>query len=456
MRRKMYDQLLAWRNDGSRKAFLLVGARQVGKTYLVRKFAAQEFESFVEVNFLEDKDAAALLQGAVDTDDFVSRLSLLGRGSVIPERTLLFLDEVQAAPDMLTIIKFLVEEGRLAVVASGSMLGTELRGYRSFPVGYVRIERLFPLDFEEFCWAQGVSEGLMGQIRAAYREKTPLDGALHERLMRMFRYYLVVGGMPEVVKLYVDSSFDMAVVREAQEQIVQQYRFDITRYAEARAPQIRAVYDAVSSQLDKENKRFVMKSLGDKAQYARFADDFQWLIDAGVVLPTYVVAEPKSPLMRTRQVNKFKLYSSDTGLLLATYPRQSTLDVVEGASSANFGAVYENAVAQALACVNPRLFYYHNNRKGEVDFLIESREGKVVPIEVKSGKDYKLHTALNNLLGTAEYGIEEALVLSSGNVEKEERCEKTVWYLPLYMAFCIAEETDQGLEGIRLVPPVLS
>ncbi len=453
MRRKMLDVLDRWMRKQPDKAFMLVGARQTGKTYVIRQFAREHFASFAEVNLLDNKSAATLLAGASDTDSFISMLSLVTETSIVPGETLVFLDEIQEAPDLITVVKFLVEDGRYRVVISGSMLGTELKGFRSFPVGYVQIERMFPLDFEEFCWAQHVSQSIVDNMRDAFDSKTPLEESLHSRLIELFRFYVAIGGMPAVVSTYIDSSYDMMSVRSATTQIVEQYRFDITKYAEPRAPQIRRVFDAVPSQLDKENKRFRMDALKDGAVFDRYADDFAWLIDAGVVLPAYQVAEPKHPLARSAKQNRFKLYSSDTGLLLSQYPPQTTLDVIANASSVNFGAVYENAVAQALACQNPNLCYFHNNRKGEVDFIAQLNDGALLPIEVKSGKDYKLHTALNNLLGTPDFGIREACVLSMANIERREREGKPVWYLPLYMSFCIAEQTSGKLEPLRLAPP---
>lgn len=453
LKRKMCGALTDWAVSGSRKAFMLIGARQTGKTYVLREFARKRFASFVEVNLLEDKTAANVLSGARDTEDFVSRLSLVSDARIIPGQTLIFLDEIQEAPDLMTVVKFLVDDGSFAVALSGSMLGTELKGCRSFPVGYVRIERMHPLDFEEFCWSQGVSESIIEGIRAAYRDKVPLDEGLHSRLIDLFRYYVAIGGMPEVVRTYLDSTYDMGAVRDVASQIVEQYKYDISKYARGREPQVRAIYDAVPSQLDKENKRFRMDALKDGASFGRYADDFAWLVDASVVIPTYSVAEPKSPLGRTAQSGRFKLYESDTGLLLSQYAPQTTLDVIADAISVNFGSVYENAVAQALFCENPKLHYFHSSRKGEVDFIVERDDGSLLPIEVKSGKDYKLHTALNNLLGTSDFGIDEACVLSMGNIEHAERKGKPVWYLPLYMAFCIAEQTSGSLDGVRLNPP---
>ena len=236
------------------------------------------------------------------------------------------------------------------------------------------------------------------------------------------------------------------------------YREDIAQYAGNRSLQVKAIYDAIPTQLDKENKRFQLKTLKDGARFERYANGFAWLVAARSVLRTVNVTEPKPMLARTEEQGRFKLYLSDVGMLLASYPAEVAMAAISGERSVNFGSVYENVVAQELAALRSPLRYYHHSRKGEVDFLIETRKGAVLPIEVKSGKDYKFHTAFNSLLGTDEYGIEEAVVLSEANVSQGRRAGKTVHYLPLYMVGLVAAEastpvTDSGaLKGVRLDP----
>ena len=453
--RKMAARLEAWRAaQGERpKAFLLSGARQTGKTFTVREFARQHYANYIEVNFLDNEDAASLLTAAQDSDELVTRLSLLSKQPLDAGRTLVFFDEIQASPDMLTVAKFLVEQDRFDLVLSGSLLGVELRGIRSFPVGYLHEERMYPLDFEEFCWALQVPARVIDEIRAAYRDKRPLEVALHDRLVRLYRLFIVVGGMPEVVQRFIDSKNDLAAVREVQSDIVSQYGADIIRYANGRSLFVEAIYQALPGELAKVNKRFVLGSLKQGATYARFEDDFEWLAGAGVALPTCLATEPSRPLRRSLERRKFKLYSSDVGLLMVRYPNVIAMDVIEGSRSVNFGAVYENAVAQELKSAGYELCYYNNNRKGEVDFLIETGAGSIIPIEVKSGKDYKLHTALNNLLGTQEYAIDEAYVLSEHNVSREERLGKSVYYLPLYMTLCLGSELEVATKPDDFAPP---
>ena len=450
LRRKMYDNLMQWHQEEPRKVLLLLGARQTGKTYLVREFARNNYESFVEVNFLDDEENGRFLAGAKSSEDLVSRLSLVAGGSLRPG-TLVFLDEVQHfGREVVTLSKFLLDDGRFDLVLSGSLLGTVLGGTTSFPVGYARVLRMFPLDFEEFCWAMNVPASILTTVQDCYRSKTPLEESLHNQLTKLFRQYIVVGGMPEAVQKFLDHHRDLGESRTADTDILKQYRYDITKYAEKSKMSILSIFDSIPGQLAKVNKRFALNSVRKDAIYEVLEDDFAWLSQAGIALQTHLVTEPKLPLLRTCIRSKFKLYSSDCGLLLVRYPLASAREVISGSGDANFGAVYENVVAQELACAGFPLFYYNNNRKGEVDFLIETHEGKVVPIEVKSGKDYKRHMALNNLLGTKDYPIDCAYVLSEFNVSQGEREGKPVYYLPLHMTMCLHEERGDDLKGFIL------
>ncbi|MEG2458636.1 MAG: DUF4143 domain-containing protein [Raoultibacter sp.] len=451
LKRKMYKKMSAWKATPKRKVFILMGARQTGKTFLIRAFAKANYPFFVEVNFLEDKKNGAFLSGADGAQELVSRLSLLAEHELEPG-TLVFFDEVQAASDVITLSKFLLDDGRFDLVLSGSLLGTALEGITSFPVGYAHIERMYPLDFEEFCWAFGVPDSIIEEVVAHYNAKTPLEQSLHTRLIALFRRYIAVGGMPEVIQRFIETHLDFGVSRNSALDIVEQYRFDIVKYSLGRKLQIRTIFDAMPAQLAKENKRFMMKSVKNGATYERLNDDFAWLVNAGVALPACIALEPKYPLIRTRVSKKFKLYSSDCGLLLAQYPKAVTMSLIEGDKNVNFGAIYENAVAQELQAAGFDLYYYHHSRKGEMDFLLETDAGSVLPIEVKSGKDYKLHTALNNLLGTEEYGIPFAYVLSEHNVSLGTREGKPVYYLPIYMSLCLALEKTDDLSGIKAAP----
>ena len=431
------------------------GARQIGKTYVIEEFARNEYPDYLKVDFIRDESAADLLASARDSRQLVERLSLLGGKPVVPGQTLVFFDEVQCADNIVVLSKYLIEDGRFDLIMSGSLLGVELSGVKSFPVGFLHVEHMFPLTFEEFCWALGVPEAVLEHVAESCRDRLPLDQAVHERLVDLFRLHLVIGGMPEAVQRYLDGGFDLGAARSVQNDLVMLYREDIAKYAGNRALQVKAIFDALPAQLSKENKRFELKTLRNQARFEQFANDFAWLVDAGAALKTVCVREPKYMLARTEEKARFKLYQSDTGMLMARYPVAVASAALTGSRDVNFGAVYENAVAQELAATGAKLRYFHNNRKGEVDFLLETQEAKVLPIEVKSGKDYKLHTALNNLLGTPDYGIDEAIVLSEANVSAGEREGKRVSYLPLYMVGALAKEAAPTFDKPLIVAPPL-
>ena len=453
LQRAAYDTLCDWKSAGAHKALLIDGARQIGKTYLIEQFGRNEYADFVKADFIADERAADLLGSARDARQVVERLSLLAGRRLIPGQTLVFFDEVQEAPNLVTFSKYLVEDGRFDLVMSGSMLGVELSAVKSFPVGYLHEERLYPLTFQEFCWALGVPNGVLSDIEACCRELRPVDEAVHARLVDLFRLYLVIGGMPEPVQRYLDAGFDLGAAREVHGDLVTLYREDIAKYAGGRALQVKAIFDALPAQLAKENKRFELKTLQHQARFERYANDFAWLVQACAALKTLNVQDPRYPLARTQEESRFKLYQSDVGMLMSRYPIAVASAALTGAKDVNFGAVYENAVAQELLAAGCSLRYYRNNRKGEVDFLVETHDAAVLPIEVKSGKSYKLHTALNNLLGSEEYGIGEAVVLSEANVSVGERAGKRVRYLPLYMIGTVARDASGSPHASRVVAP---
>ena len=387
-----------------------------------------------------------------NTDDFISRVTLLSGKPIAPGKTLVFIDEVQEAPDIMTMAKFLVEDGRCRWAFSGSMLGTQFKGVRSYPVGYVHELRLFPLDFEEFCWAIGVSEGARQTIRDACISEKPIPDYIHDAMMANFRTYTVVGGMPEVVQRFLDTRGDLASVRQLQSELNEQYRRDISKYASGRALQVQSIYDQLPIMLEGENKRFVLNSIDPKAHYDKYQRDFVWLVDAGVALKADIVTEPKSPLLKTARPSQFKLYQSDTGMLMARYPVGVAQAAYLDSKEPNLGGIYENVVAQQLTAQNRQLYYYQTKKRGEVDFVVDGPDGTAVPIEVKSGSYYHAHAALGHVLDTAEYGVRLGIVFSRGNVERSG----AVLYLPLYATWALSDVLgDSCAEGIKLeVKPV--
>ena len=434
LRRKLTRKLEEWKRRGG-GALLVTGARQVGKSYAIREFARSEFESYVEINLFENKRAAAALDEANDVEDFISRLSLFADGPLHPHRTLIFIDEVQERPDIMTMAKFLVEDGRFDYVFSGSMLGTTFRGVRSFPVGYVSEITVRPMDFEEFCWAIGVQDSTLDAIREACVSCTPLPSYVHEAMMANYRTYLVVGGMPEAVQRFLDAGGDLAAVRAVQQDLNRQYRRDITQYAARRALHVREVFDQLPVQLVEGDGRFAVSRLSPGARYERNQQDFLWLVDAGVALKTDCVAEPKSPLKHTAQSPKFKLYQSDVGMLMARYPIGTAQAAYLDDGEPNLGAVYENAAAQELAAHDVPLYYFMLKKQGEIDFMADTDQGNVLPIEIKSGRTYRTHASLDAVLSDRKRDAPRGVVLTRTNVSVEGR----VIYLPHYAAWCVPE-----------------
>lgn len=429
LKRKALTQFETWFKTRTKQALLVTGARQVGKTFLIREFARSHWEHVVEINFLENTDARAAVETATNSTELFMRLTVFANAPLVPGKTVFFLDEIQECKEAVTAIKFLKEREDFDYILSRSMLGVELKGIASAPVGFLSTVKMYPLDFEEYCWANGLDENVINAARCAFEKKQPLDEFVHKRLLSLFHQYLISGGMPDVVSSFAESD-DIARARTAQEAIVTQYRWDISKYADNRARVVRRIFDLMPSEISQQDKRFVVRDVEGDSHFDRYDNDFMWLTDANVALPTYNVREPRYPLAVNLESAKFKLFSSDVGLL--TY--QCGMDVVRGIlgdrPDINFGAIYENAVAQELAAHGHSLYYFKARNVGELDFVIQTSEGRVIPIEVKSGKGYKRHSALTHALSTPNYGIEEAIVLCEGNIEVSDQ----ISYLPVYLA----------------------
>lgn len=429
LKRKALTQFETWFKTRTKQALLVTGARQVGKTFLIREFARSHWEHVVEINFLENTDARAAVETATNSTELFMRLTVFANAPLVPGKTVFFLDEIQECKEAVTAIKFLKEREDFDYILSGSMLGVELKGIASAPVGFLSTVKMYPLDFEEYCWANGLDENVIDMARCAFEKKQPLDEFVHKRLLSLFHRYLISGGMPDAVSSFAESD-DIARARTAQEAIVTQYRWDISKYADNRARVVRRIFDLMPTEISQQDKRFVVRDVEGDSHFDRYDNDFMWLTDANVALPTYNVREPRYPLAVNLESAKFKLFSSDVGLL--TY--QCGMNVVRGIlgdrPDINFGAIYENAVAQELAAHGHSLYYFKARNVGELDFVIQTSEGRVVPVEVKSGKGYKRHSALTHALSTPNYGIEEAIVLCEGNIEVSDQ----ISYLPVYLA----------------------
>ena len=419
----------------NRNALLITGARQIGKTYSIREFG-RAFKSFIEINFLENPDAVALFKGAKNSSDILLRLSAITTKPLIKGETLIFFDEVQKCPDIVTAIKFLVDEGSYRYILSGSLLGVELNDLRSEPVGYMGVKDMYPMDFEEFISCVGINQQVIDSLRTAWQNRTPVDEFVHSKIMELFRLYLVVGGMPAAVSKYIETN-NLQEVMAVQKDIIKLYKRDIAQYDSNNKLSIEEIFDLIPPELNAKNKRFILKRLNENAKFERYQNSFLWLKNAGVALPVYNIEEPKLPLLLYRSRNLFKLFQSDIGLLAAQYAEGIQLRIISGDKSINFGSVFENTVAQELVAHGIDVYYYNNKKRGELDFVIEL-EGKVLPIEVKSGKDYEVHRALTNIMDCSEYEIPESIIFNNDNINVRGK----YIYAPIYMVMFIEKKND--------------
>ena len=427
LRRKITNRIEEFYKSNPNKALMIVGARQVGKSYAIGKFAEAHYESVITIDFIENPEYVSVFENAQGADEILLRLSAVFGDRMIPGKTMIFFDEVQECRELITQIKYLVQEGTYAYILSGSLLGTVFKDIVSAPVGYMDIAAMYPLDFEEFAWANGVGEKVIDSLRSSFEQKTPVDAFIHERMTALFELYLIVGGMPEAVSAYLETK-NLRKVADAQNAIIRLYKRDISKYDEKDRLYLNEIFDLIPSELNAKNKRFILKNLNEKARFDKYYNSFLWLKNAGVALSVNVVDEPKVPLLLSKSQNLFKLFSNDVGLLAAQYGNEIQVRILQHETSMNFGSIYENVAAEELAAHGFALYYYNSKKFGELDFVIEE-DGKVLPIEIKSGKDYYRHNAMDNVLDVTEYGISEGYVFCNGNVETVGK----VTYFPIYM-----------------------
>lgn len=369
-----------------------------------------------------------------NTKDLLARLSLFTKQKLIKRDTLIFFDEVQICPEVITYIKFLVDEGSYNYILSGSLLGIEINDLRSVPVGYLTIKRMFPLTFREFALNLGLNSSILENLETSFKEKKPVDDFIHKKMMELFRVYLVVGGMPAAVNRYIETN-NLNEVIDIQNQIVNLYKKDITQYDKNNKLAIAQIFELIAPQLNSQNKRFIIKDIKSGVKFDRYENSFLWLKDAGFALPVYNVETPKIPLKLSKSRSLFKLFMSDVGLLASECSQGIQLKIISGDDKLNYGAIFENYIAQELTACEHDLYYYNNKKRGELDFLIEYY-GEVLPIEVKSGKDYKVHRALSNIMDCGEFNLNRALIFNNSNLKVEGK----LTYAPIYMAMFLKQE----------------
>lgn len=439
LKRKISDYLESYFTPNRREALLITGARQVGKSYAIREFGKSHYSSFIEINLLEDSIARTSISKASNSKDLLLRITAIASQPLIKGKTLIFFDEVQVVPEIVTAIKFLVEEGSYQYVLSGSLLGIGLKRISSMPVGYLTVKEMYPLNLEEFYRACGISDNIFSVLEEAFKAEREIDSIIHRKLMELFRLYLIVGGMPAVVQTYLDTN-DIKKVVNKQREILSMYVEDISQYDINNKLYIKDIFNLIPAELNNPNKRFILKNLNENTKFSRVEDSFIWIREAGVAIGVYNIEEPKLPLELAKLRNLFKLFSNDVGLLACQYADGIQLRILNNDIDINYGSIYENAVAEELYSHGLKLYYFNSKKQGELDFVIKL-DDKILPIEVKSGKNYLRHNALKNVIENKDYEIEKAYVLYNENIKRVGN----IVYLPIYLMMFIKNREIENL-----------
>ena len=450
LRRKFTTLLTRFLQEEQNKILLVNGARQIGKSFLIRYVGHKMFKHYIEINLKEDKEGEQVFSQVHTTQDLYMRLSNYYTKPLGNKNdTLVFLDEIQSYPHLLTMLKFLNQEGRYRFIASGSQLGIALSQTPSVPLGSIVIEQMFPLDFEEFLWATGVSDEWISHIRQCFEQDQAVDETTHNLLLKRFQYYLLVGGLPDAINRYLEDR-NMTRVRAIHRDIYNLYRIDASQYDSDHKLKIRRIYDLIPSNLENKRKRIVYKHIENKTgkHFSDYADEFEYLSNSGVALEVTAISNPRFPLRESEQKRLIKLYLNDVGLLTNLLYGLNVSAILQDIKSINLGTVYESVVAQELHAHGFSLHYYDNKQKGEVDFLIDDfNQMQVLPIEIKSGKDYTQHSALTKFISTKEYGIDRAIVFSN---ERQVNSINGITYMPIY--YCMFLKNGVYSEEETILP----
>ena len=430
--RKIQAEIENYLRSDSNKILIIDGARQIGKTYIINYTGKKLFENYIEINMVEDFLGDKLFENVRTVDDFYLQVSMIA-GERMKEKnnTLIFIDEIQAYPHLLTLLKFLKQDDKFTYIASGSLLGVTLAKTTSIPMGSIEVRRMYPLDFEEFLISQGFNDFAINGIRKRFEAEESLDENTHAKLLDLFKKYLLVGGLPDAVNSY-NKNKNIVEVRKIHDEIHEYYAVDASKYDKENSLKIRRIYDAIPSTLENKKKRVVIQDIENikGKRFTDYKDEFDYLIHAGIALEVKAISTPVFPLLESSGKNLLKLYLNDVGLLTNVLYRNNVRAVLDDVKSINLGSVYESVVASELKAHGYSLFYYDNRNKGEVDYLIDDYdELSVVPIEVKSGKDYTVHSALNHFVSNEDYNIKKGYVLS--NAREVKRNGKIV-YMPIY------------------------
>lgn len=431
--RKFSQRIEGFLRQEPQKILLVNGARQIGKSYIIRYIGKKMFPNYVEINLKEDQEGAEIFASVHSTQDFYLQLGAIAGGKLgKKEDTLVFLDEIQSYPHLMTLLKFLNQEQRYTYIASGSQFGVALSQTPSVPLGSISVEQMYPLDFEEFLLAMGCAQATIDGVRMAFEKRESLNESLHNYMLQQFKIYLLVGGLPEAVNKFVETR-NMTLVRRIQRDIINLYRIDASQYEQAKKLVIRRIYDLIPSNMENKKKRIIVSRINEKKGHAQFSDyenEFEYLTNSGIALGVQAISNPRFPLLESESKSLIKLYMNDVGLLTDLLYADNINAVLQDERSVNLGSVYESVVAQELRAHGFDLRYYDNKQRGEVDFLIDDYSRlSVLPLEVKSGKDYTVHSALTHFVSTADYHIAEGIVLSNA---REVQRKGKITYLPIY------------------------
>ncbi|MDE7282120.1 MAG: DUF4143 domain-containing protein [Lachnospiraceae bacterium] len=426
LERKISEYLKTWKQKDKKKALLVTGARHTGKTYSIRRFGKEQYTNLVEINLLENKTARDIFTDASDIGEVIAKLTAYIGNSLKAGKTLIFLDEIQACPKARNAVKLFVEDGRFDCIEAGQ---PESSYY------YEEVYEMYPLDLEEFLWANGIRGAAIEYVKECYELNMEVSGSVHEMLKRLFKAYVAVGGMPEAVQLFVDTH-DMAQVKEMQKGILELFIKDIENSQDNGTnrdrTKMKKIMEFIPEQLNKANKRFMLADIRKSARMERYEQCFDRLADTGMTLPCYNVSEPKSPLNNTQKNNLFKLYLADSGLLCTMLPENVQFEVLQNNLEINMGSILENTLAQILAANGFVLRYYNEKNKGELDFLIQKGK-EVIPVEVRSENSYKEHSALDFVLSKKEWNLKEGIVFCDKNVEKNGAILYLPWYMSMFL-----------------------
>ena len=421
------------------KVLIVEGARQIGKTFIIREIGKENYKNFIEINMLEDKLMNKDFENVRSIEDFYIKVSSIAGAKMQNKNdTLIFLDEIQEYPELITLLKFLNDDNKYTYIASGSLLGITLNQISSIPIGSIEIMKMYPLDFEEFLFANGMNEVYIDYMRDKFNKCESLDESEHNKILDLFKKYMLIGGLPDAVNSFVEKN-NINEVRMIQNTIIDMYKIDSSKYNKNKKLKIQRVYELIPSNMENKKKRMVLSEIENKNGKTKedYQEEFEYLISAGISIEVKSISEPRFPLIQSIIKSLIKLYMNDVGLLSSILYKNNVRPILNTESSINLGSVYETVVATELKAHGKTLYYYDNKKIGEVDFLIDDyNDLAVLPIEVKSGKNYYVHNAMNNLMDIPNYCVKNGYILSN---EREFKKEGKILYMPIYMVMFIEE-----------------